>query len=424
MEKRYDPLLQEELYFEELPSGLTAFVLPKKGYQKKFSTFATHYGSIDNHFKLGTKPAVQVPDGIAHFLEHKLFEGPDGNAADGFAELGASSNASTSFTSTTYLFSATENYEASLELLLDFVQTPYFTTENVTKEQGIIAQEIRMYQDDPRWRVFHNLLTALFHQMPARIDIAGTVDSIMKIDAPLLDTCYKAFYHPTNMTFFAVGDVDPGKTLAQVAENLARHKHGNPIAIERILPREPNSVFKEEITEQLPVNLPLLELGFKEIELGKESYLKREILTSLLLEMLFGRSSEIYAQLYESGLINEHFSAYYYGEAEFGTTVLGGETPDPNRLQESIYATLAKAKSKGLSTTDFERVKRRAMGEFVSLFNSPEAIAYTFNSYYFKGYDFFTYRDALQSVTLKQLEDRLHEHFLLEHSARSYVLPR
>src|SRR5690606_13607321 len=208
MEKIHFPQLDEQLYYEKLDNGLDVYLLPKTGFYKTYATFTTKYGSIDNHFvPLGKEEYVKVPDGIAHFLEHKLFEKEDGDVFQKFSRQGASANAFTSFTRTAYLFSSTSHVEKNLETLLDFVQEPYFTDQTVEKEKGIIAQEIRMYDDNPDWRLYFGMIKNLYEKHPVRIDIAGTVESISAITKDMLYTCYNTFYHPSNMVLFIVGPV-------------------------------------------------------------------------------------------------------------------------------------------------------------------------------------------------------------------------
>ncbi len=255
-------LLDESYYEYDHPSGLKILVYPKEGYQSAYAIFGTRYGSIDTRFRLkGEKEWTVVPEGIAHFLEHKLFESQDEDAFARYARTGANANAFTSFDRTCYLFSCTENFGASLEILLDFVQSPYFTKETVDKEQGIIGQEIRMYDDEPNWRVMFNLLTALYHTHPVRIDIAGTIDSIAKIDADLLYTCYRTFYNLNNMVLAVAGKVDPKEVLA-IADKVL--KPSVDAVIERSFEEEPEEIVTDHVEQKLSVTVPLFMFGYKE----------------------------------------------------------------------------------------------------------------------------------------------------------------
>ncbi len=242
--------IDETVYIHEHSSGLKSFVVPKKGYSKKYATFATHYGSINNEFVMhGEKDAIRVPDGIAHFLEHKLFEQKDGSVMDKFSQLGSNPNAYTSFAQTVYLFSCTDRFKENFQLLLDFVQNPFITEESVEKEKDIIAQEIRMYEDDPNWRVFFNLLDAFYVNNPVKIDIAGTVESISKIDREVLYKCYNTFYHPSNMMILVVGDVEPEEVFKQIEDSVVA-KSSKP-EIKRIFPDEPKQLTGNMLSKSL-----------------------------------------------------------------------------------------------------------------------------------------------------------------------------
>ena len=316
-------LLKEKIVWRRIEPGLEVFVLPKKGYKKKYATYSTNFGSIDSHFVVeGEGEELVVPDGVAHFLEHKLFEDEEGNVFDRFAKLGASSNAFTNFTNTTYLFSSTDHFEECFEILLDFVQNPYFTEESVEKEKGIIEQEIRMYEDNPGWRIFFNLLTALYRKHPVQKDIAGTVESISHIDKDVLYKCYRTFYHPSNMALFVVGDVDADKVLDQVAANIGRRNYSPLGEIKRIYPEEPRELEKEQVVQELVVSQPIMNLGFKDLDVGYdgERLFRRELATALVLDVVFGSSSKLYNELYEEGIIDDEFDAGYVAEKEYGHT--------------------------------------------------------------------------------------------------------
>ncbi|CDN45117.1 hypothetical protein BN871_GL_00190 [Paenibacillus sp. P22] len=271
MQKLSYPGVEETLYHEQLPNGLQVYVLPKEGFQKTYATFSTRYGSVDNHFGIGDGPLARVPDGIAHFLEHKMFEEPTGDIFATFASQGASANAFTSFDRTVYLFSATEQIEANLTTLINFVQNPYFTDQNVDKEKGIIAQEINMYSDNPDWRVYYGLIEALYQVHPVHIDIAGTVESIYKIDKEMLYRCYETFYHPSNMLLFIVGGVDAEQVFELVRSNQAAKTYEPLGEIKRFFEPEPQGVNTPRKAIQLQVSLPKCLFGFKEKTNGLDS---------------------------------------------------------------------------------------------------------------------------------------------------------
>ncbi len=419
--------LGEQVYYEMLPSGLSVFVMPKPGFSKQYATFSTHYGSIDNKFRLpGTGELAEVPDGIAHFLEHKLFEEESGNIFDKFAALGANTNAFTSWNTTSYLFSSTENFAANLELLLDFVQHPYFTEENVAKEKGIIEQEIRMYQDNPHWRGFFNLLGALFHSHPVKIDIAGTMESISRITPETLLQCYRTFYHPSNMAVFITGDLDPEKILEQVASNLAKKNYSPQAPIEHFYPPEPPQVFRPKVEQALAVSRASLYIGFKDAEtgFGGRALLEKEIATEILLEAVFGKGSELYNRLYEAGLVDENFNAEYMADLSYGASVIGGETRDPEKLFEEIVKELALLRQNGLNEKALERSRKKLLGGFIKGFNSLEFSANNFLTYHFLGSSIFAYPEALQQISLDAVQKRFAEHFQPEKMAQSRINPR
>ncbi len=420
-------LLKEKIVWRRIEPGLEVFVLPKKGYKKKYATYSANFGSIDSHFVVeGEGEELIVPDGVAHFLEHKLFEDEEGNVFDRFAKLGVSSNAFTNFTNTTYLFSSTDHFEQCFEILLDFVQNPYFTEESVEKEKGIIEQEIRMYEDNPGWRIFFNLLTALYKEHPVHKDIAGTVESISHIDKEVLYKCYRTFYHPSNMAVFVVGDVDADKVFEQVAANLGRRNYSSQGEIKRIYPKEPRELANEKIVQELVVSQPIMNLGFKDLDVGYggEKLFQRELATALVLDVVFGSSSKLYNELYEEGLIDDEFDAGYVAEKEYGHTIIGGETADPEKLFERLTAGIKQAQQNGISAEQFEHHRRKMTGDFLKSFNSLEFIAHNFLAYHFKGINFFNYLDVLQSLTLEDVNQRLREHFGEENRARSIIMPK
>lgn len=417
--------LSEVVYTARLPVGLAVQVLPRPGFAKKYATFATRYGSVDNRFRTPDGQILEVPDGIAHFLEHQMFAQEDGDAFEKFAALGASANAFTTYTSTTYLFSCTERFEEALRVLLDFVQEPYFTDEGTAKERGIIQQEIRMYEDNPSWRLRQGLHQCLYQVHPFRIDIAGTVESVGRITTDLLQRCYQTFYHPGNMVVSVVGDVDPERVVELVAERVEAHGHQPRGLAERLIPDEPPEVGARRFEARMAVARPLLAVGFKERQVGLSgrARLQRDLATELLLEILFGPASAHYDAWYNAGLIDRTFGAGYYGEATFGLSRIGGETDRPAELEQAILAAVGEARQTGINPADFERVQHKAIGSFVAQFNSPEALAYLLNDSYFSDVGLFDYLDVLTSLTPADLERRLREHLDPAFAAVAVVLP-
>ncbi|MCU1804417.1 insulinase family protein [Cytobacillus firmus] len=401
--------LQEELYYEKLENGLDVYILPKKGFNKTYATFTTKYGSIDNHFlPPGKEEYVKVPDGIAHFLEHKLFEKEDGDVFQQFSKQGASANAFTSFTRTAYLFSSTSNVEMNLETLIDFVQDPYFTEKTVEKEKGIIGQEITMYDDNPDWRLYFGLIENMFKNHPVKIDIAGTIESISHITKDMLYECYGTFYHPSNMLLFIVGPVDPDQIMTQVRDNQSKKDYKEMPEIKRQFEGEPSEAAKKKKVLEMNVQTSKCLVGIKSStanQSGKEM-LKNELSLNVLLDILFGKSSEQYSTLYSEGLIDDTFSFDYTQEQGFGFAMVGGDTNDPDRLAETLQKMLLDAREKGtISQETLDRTKKKKIGAFLRAVNSPEYIANQFTRYAFNEMDLFDVVPTLESITLEDVEN-------------------
>ncbi|MGO4789822.1 M16 family metallopeptidase [Paenibacillus sp. 2KB_20] len=424
MESIHYDNLQETLYYEVMDNGLHVYVLPKPGFQKTYATFATKYGSVDNHFKVEGESETRVPDGIAHFLEHKMFEEPEGDIFAKFASNGASANAFTSFDQTVYLFSATENIHENLETLINFVQNPYFTDQNVEKEKGIIGQEINMYQDNPDWRVYFGLIVAMYKVHPVHIDIAGTVESIGTITKEDLYTCYNAFYHPSNMLLFVVGGVDPVETMNLIRSNQAAKSYEKQGSIERLFDPEPQGVEEKRRESRLAVSLPKCLFGFKEKQIGltAEEQLRRDLTTKLMMDLLFGSSTELYQQLYDEDLISDSFGHEYNSSPQYAFSAVGGDTKDPDQLLERIRTEVDKLKATGFQVSDFERARKKKMGGYLRMLNSPENIAHEFTRYQFRGVDFFKVLSVYESITIDDVNRRLQEHVDWDQLAVSIVV--
>ncbi|GIP36878.1 peptidase [Paenibacillus sp. J31TS4] len=423
MQVREYKQLKETLYTETLENGLKVYLLPKPGFQKTYATFSTRYGSVDNRFRVGDGQIQDVPDGIAHFLEHKMFEEPTGDIFATFAEQGASANAFTSFDRTLYLFSATDRIEENVTTLLDFVQNPYFTDENVEKEKGIIGQEIKMYDDHPDFRVYYGLLEAMFHRHPIRIDIAGTIESIAQITKETLYTCYRTFYHPSNMGLFIAGGIDPDNLLALIRRNQAGKTFEPQGPIERFYPEEPDSVCEPVKRFRLPVSEPKCLFGFKEGTgpIDAAQLLRQEVLTEVMLDALFGPSSDLYQTLYEEELISDSFGFDYNASQECRFSVLGGDTPDPDRLLVRFRELLEPVIASGLAAEDFERSRKKKIGGFLRMLNSTEAVANTYTTYAFRGIDLFDCLSLYGELTLEEANRRLRDHFRWDRLAVSIV---
>ena len=414
----------ETIYSYRHESGLKAFVVPKKGYSKKHATYSTHYGSINNEFQVpGESEITKVPDGIAHFLEHKLFEQETGSVMEKFSALGSSPNAYTGFSQTVYLFSCTYKFDENFKLLVDFVQNPYITEESVEKETGSIGQEIMMYQDNPGWRVFFNLLRAFYSNNPVRVDIAGTVESISKINRETLYKCYNTFYHPSNMVILVVGDVDPQQVFQQVESGIKPSKPQPEI--KRIFPVEPAKVSTNYAEQTLAVSMPQFQMGFKDtgFESGGMECMKREIAVKLILDMLMGRSSKFYNSLYEEGLVNTSFDFDYTIEESYAFSLFGGESSDPMAVRDRIAAHMENVRKTGLDKGDYERIRRAMLGRFMKQLNSIERISHAFISVYFKDVNLFDYLGVYDKITMEYVNEIFNQHFNLDNLALSVIKP-
>ena len=427
MEKIINEVLKEEVYYEKLENGLDVYFMPKHGFTKKYAVLATNYGSNELEFiPIGENKKIRVNEGIAHFLEHKMFEQPDGgNAFDKFSKWGANANAFTNFTMTAYLFSATDNFYESLEHLIDYVQTPYFTDENVDKEKGIIEQEIKMYDDDPEWNVYFNTLKALYINYPVRIDIAGTVDSIYKITKEELYKCYNTFYNPGNMALFVVGDLDKDKVMDVVKKVNHYDVEKLYTKIEKFYPEEPHNVNKKEIVDTFPVSMPMFNIAFKDNNVGIKGneLLRKEIITEILVDMIFKRGSRLFEDLYMKGLINDNFGGGFSSQIDYGFTIIGGDSKDPREVKKIILEYIDKYKKDGLDKVEFERTKKKKIGSFLKYFDSVNFIANNFITYKFKDINLLDYMDVLKDITFEEVTERLNSHLGEENCVISIVEP-
>lgn len=388
----------------EHSSGLQIYIMEKPQFSSSFAIFGTRYGSVDTSFSKNGGEAVCVPEGIAHFLEHKLFESEDGDAFSKYAKTGASANAFTSFDRTCYLFSCSDNFYENLDILLGFVQSPYFTEQTVSKEQGIIGQEIRMYDDSPAWRVMFNMLENMYHNHPVKIDIAGTVESISKIDADLLYKCYETFYNPGNMFVCIAGNIDADRVLKQIDEKI---KPSEPVLIERGEVDEPQSIVNNYVEQKLEVSMPLFQLGFKQKIATPYRRLKSKVCVALLLGALCGDASPLYERLINEGLINDEFSADYFTGRDYAAVVFEGESKDPQRVAEEIKKEIARIREEGISKKLFSAVKCGLYGDAMRRFNNVEGMAMQLVDCAMFNYDLFEEIKLLKTVSYDDCMKRL-----------------
>lgn len=411
--------LGEKYYEIDHKSGLKIFVMPKENYKSTYAVFGTKYGSIDTRFKRSDSDEFTVvPEGIAHFLEHKLFESEELDAFTRYAETGASANAYTSFDKTCYLFQCSDRFEDSLKILLDFVTHPYFTKETVEKEQGIIGQEITMYYDVAGWMSTFNLLRCLYKNHPVRIDIAGTVQSISKITDKLLYDCYNTFYNLHNMALVVVGNADVNRVAAICDEYLEKAEN---VTVERSFEPEPREIVKPYEEYNLAMSVPVFSFGYKEKCETPERTLKEVVETGILLEVLAGESSPLYSRLIEKGLINSQFSKEYFVGYGYEAIMFDGESTNPQVVADEIKKEAARLKKEGIDEELFETVRRNLYGKEIMQYNDIDAIANAMISCYFANHNIFDTMDIYKNVTKQDIEKRLSEVMDEKYSALSVV---
>jgi len=364
-------MLDENTYVTKLSNGLKVYICKKKGFNKKIGMFGTKYGSITNDFvDIETNERIKVPDGIAHFLEHKLFEKEGQNALDMFSKIGVSSNAYTSFDQTVYYFETTNKFKESIELLVKLIKEPYFTDENVAKEQGIIGQEIMMYDDDPTSVVYMNTLAAMYQKNNVRIDIAGTIESISHITKDLLYTCYNTFYNPANMFFIVIGDVDVEDTIKLIDENIKKYESDNKLRIDEIkkfYEKEPISIAKKEITKNMDIFMPLMCVGYKLDVVKKEEIVKRALIADIISDMYFSKITDFYKMEYDKSVLSDSISFMYEGTDTFSHIILTAESTKMDELQKDLFEYIEKIKSEDVDEELFETIKNNKIGTMVSI---------------------------------------------------------
>jgi predicted Zn-dependent peptidase len=428
MNKKYYSQINEHLYSETLTNGLTVYLLPKAGFHKTYGLFSTDYGSIDNNFGHVGESLHTVPDGIAHFLEHKLFEKEDGDVFQKFGQQGASANAFTSFTKTSYLFSATDQVRTNLETLIDFVQMPYFTKETVEKEKGIIGQEIQMYDDDPNWQQFFGIIKNLYPKHPLHIDIAGTIKSIAAITAEDLYLCYHTFYHPSNMTLFVVGNIDPEETMNWIKENQATKVFSEVKEIQRQFPEETIEEIIPESTMRMPVTRPKGVLGIKG-NMEKRPTEGRELLRykqslNLLFQLLLGNTSANYLRLYDQGIIDDTFGFEVSLDRGFYFADFSGDAQQPEEMLQAIEEILLNYENDPeVNEQNLALLKKKMLGKYFQSLNSLEFIANQFTQSLFEEVTLFDLPDIIQSITLTDIQSAAKIFIDQKAFSRFYLLP-
>ena len=408
-------VLGEKCIKKVLDNGLTVLVLEKKDFSSAYAIFGTRFGSIDSVFSLDGEK-ITLPDGIAHFLEHKMFDNEEGDAFTLYSKTGASANAYTSFDRTCYLFSCSGNFYKNLEILLGFVGAPYFTEQTIEKEQGIIGQEIKMYDDDPSWRVLFNLLGAMYKSHSVKIDIAGTAETIAKINEKLLYDCHRAFYNPHNMCLAVAGNVDAEK-IFKMAEEMVK-----PVSakVERIYNEEPAGVKTDYVEQKLQVSIPLFTVGIKEDIGDIVPSVKTAALSEAAAQYLFGKASPLYERLLGEGLITPSFSKEYFYGRGYSAYIVSGESENPKKVSEEIKNYIAEVQQKGVDKALAENSLKKLYGGSVASYNSMDNIANSLMEGFVLGFDPFEKEEEIKKITVQELDSRIKE-INLENLALSVV---
>ena len=422
MENKLYERIGEEVFRATLPNGLPVYIVPKKGFSRKYALFATRYGGMDMRFEKDGQ-WLDTPAGIAHYLEHKMFDTEDGNALQELAKNGAEPNAFTSNAITCYYFDATEKFYESLEILLSFVSVPYFTDESVQKEQGIIAQEIGMIEDNPEWQVYKQLMQALYHTSPARTPVAGSVESISHITAQTLYDCHKAFYTPANMCLVVVGDVKPERIIAS-ANQILPAKSG-PLIRRDYGAEEELTAAEHFVSAAMEVSMPTFLVGFKcPPQHGGEQQHRFTAIGELACDVLMGESSPLYARLYAEGLINGSFGAAFDLLPGASYVYAGGDSKDPQAVAEAILAEAQQLVSQGMDGDYYRRVVNANFGAALKALNSFESIAVSMAEGCFQGYDPYRFPEVYDSITVEDVLDFLRQNMTRDHMALSVITPK
>ena len=413
--------LRETVHHCVLPNGLNIYVDARPEYARQFAFFATRYGGMDLRFRGEDGEWVDTPQGVAHFLEHKLFDTEDGSALQRMAAQGVDPNAFTSPSMTAYYFESTQGFEDNLRTLLSFVSKPWFTPESVEKEQGIIGQEIRMTEDDPDNEVYYQLMEAMYAHHPVRVRVAGTVESIAHITADTLYQCHRAFYKPGNMVLCAAGNVDPQR-VAEIAREVLDQEPSAAAASDHGR-AEPQEVVARYAQRAMPVSIPLFELGFKGDPAPRGQGLRQQLLGELTCDVLFGSSAPLYSRLYEEGLINGSFASRYDSLPGCACLVAGGESRDPKRVRDEVLKEAERLAREGIDPELWERLKKAAYGSMVRQLNSLEDVCYELAEAHFDGEDYLNFPQCFQSIEREDAQALLRRWCVEGRSALSVIVP-
>lgn len=415
----------EKVYKYELEDGLKVYICPKKGFSKKVGMYGTHFGSIDTDFyDIQEKKRKRVPDGIAHFLEHKLFEQEDGNALDLFAKMGVSSNAYTSYDHTVYFFETNDKFEECLKTLFDFITTPYFTDENVEKEKGIIEQELNMYEDSPDSVVYYNVMRAMYNNYPLNVDIGGTVESVYSITKEELYSCYNTFYAPQNMFVIIIGDVDIESTVKMIKERHSSTKRDELSVPQRFYPEEPENIAMREIEKKLDVFMPSICIGFKSSKKGGKTNIRNALITEIINEAAFSDLSDFYEDMYNAGLLTEPMYMTYESGKDFSHTLVFFQSLKYKECEEKFNEHLAALKENGISEELFNIVLNKKIGQEIYNSESMMQVSREVIDSIIEDTEVFEASKVLGEITVKDVNNYIKNEFNTDKMVISKVLPK
>ena len=411
--------IKEKVYIEKLDNGLVVMILPKKT-RKKYIVWSTNFGAIDNKFYApGESDLTTVPDGIAHYLEHKLFEQENGrNSLDVLTSIGVDANAYTTNDHTAYLYECTDHFDEALDEFMNYVQNPYFTDENVEKERGIIEQEIMMYDDYPEWKVYMNAMRAMYKNNEINIDVAGTIDTIAKIDKDKLYKIYNSFYRPENMIMVITGDFIPEEILEKVKSRITMKKDDKQTI--REYNQEPKEVVKNYVESDMNISMPLVLIAYKDNNLSDDK-IKKDLSIDMLGTILLGKSSDTFERLYESGkLISEPSMSYEFSKT-YSHVMIQFQTNYIEDVTNEITRKIQSVKQNGINEEEFERAKKKIYGEIVKDYNDLSSIATSLVSDYFKNINSLDYFKVVKEINKEYVENVLKEVFIEDQKVVSVV---
>ena len=413
--------VKEKVYTEKLKNGLTVMIIPKQGIKKKYIIWGTHYGSNESKFIVpGETEVTEVPKGVAHFLEHKMFEQENGrNSLDVLSALGVNANAYTTNTHTAYLYECTDNFYEALDEFMDYVQHPYFTDENVEKEKGIIGQEIMMYDDYPDWKVYLNALEAMYHNHPVKLDITGTIETISHIDKEILYKCYNTFYNPSNMCLVVCGDFKPEEILKEIEKRLIDKKASGEI--KRIYEDEDETIVKPKVEHKMEVSIPIYAIGIKCVPAKQSEKVKTHIAMEILLNMLIGESSNLYQDLYKSGNVLSKPSFEYEFTDEYAHSLISGSSRNPETLYNKLLQAIEELKQNEINEQDFSRIKKMIYGAYIKEYNDVADIARMFLNDFMNGLNSFDYLEEITTIDIDYVKQILNNNFNPEKMVFSVV---